>query len=171
MRQGSNMLAFADGTALFGRRSDDGAGPAGQAGGSTMHVARDARSGRTPGQGRLPARIPTGHKPKLLDQLRQALRSRHYSRRTEQTYCQWARRFIYFHHIRHPAEMSEPEINAFLTHLAVEGKVGASPQNQALWACADAVRVGSEVSESRSRLALAVGFSPGGHDSSAIVVP
>lgn len=87
-----------------------------------MHVARDARSGHTPGQGR----HPTGGKPRLLDQLRQALRSRHDSRRTEQTYCHWAKPFIYFHHIRHPAEMGEPEINAFLTHLAVQGKGSAS---------------------------------------------
>ena len=71
-------------------------------------------------------------KPKLLDQLRGALRSRHYSRRTEQTYCLWVKRFIYFHSIRHPAEMAEPEINAFLTHLAVNQKVSASTQNQAL---------------------------------------
>lgn len=60
------------------------------------------------------------HKPKLLDQLREALRSRHYSRRTEQAYCHWIRRYIHFHNVRHPAEMAEPEINAFLTHLAVE---------------------------------------------------
>jgi len=71
-------------------------------------------------------------KPKLLDQLREALRARHYSRRTEQTYCQWVKRYIYFHNIRHPAEMAEPEINAFLTHLAVKAKVSASTQNQAL---------------------------------------
>jgi integron integrase len=71
-------------------------------------------------------------KPRLLDQLRQALRSRHYSSRTEKTYCQWVRRFIHFHSIRHPAEMAEPEINAFLTHLAVKDKVSASTQNQAL---------------------------------------
>jgi len=71
-------------------------------------------------------------KPKLLDQFREALRSRHYSRRTEQTYCQWVKRFIYFHKMRHPAEMGEPEINAFLTHLAVRKKVSASTQNQAL---------------------------------------
>jgi integron integrase len=71
-------------------------------------------------------------KPKLLDQMREALRSRHYSRRTEQTYCHWAKRFIYFHNVRHPAEMAEPEINAFLTHLAVKEKVSASTQNQAL---------------------------------------
>jgi integron integrase len=71
-------------------------------------------------------------KPKLLDQLREALRSRHYSRRTEQTYCHWVKRFIYFHNVRHPCEMAEPEINAFLTHLAVKEKVSASTQNQAL---------------------------------------
>ena len=71
-------------------------------------------------------------KPRLLEQLRQALRSRHYSRRTEQTYCQWVKRFVYFHKVRHPAEMGEPEINAFLTHLAVKERVSASTQNQAL---------------------------------------
>jgi integron integrase len=71
-------------------------------------------------------------KPKLLDRMREALRSRHYSRRTEQTYCHWVKRFIYFHDVRHPAEMAEAEINAFLTHLAVRGKVSASTQNQAL---------------------------------------
>ena len=58
-------------------------------------------------------------KPKLLDQLREALRARHYSRRTEQTNCSWVKRFIFFHNVRHPEEMAEPEINAFLTHLAV----------------------------------------------------
>lgn len=71
-------------------------------------------------------------RPRLLDQLREALRSRHYSRRTERTYCLWVKRFIYFHNVRHPAEMAEPEINAFLTHLAVKEKVSASTQNQAL---------------------------------------
>jgi len=71
-------------------------------------------------------------KPKLLDRLREALRSRHYSRRTEQTYCQWVKRFIFFHNVRHPAEMAEPEMNAFLTHLAVKDRVSASTQNQAL---------------------------------------
>ena len=71
-------------------------------------------------------------KPKLLDQLREGLRARHYSRRTERTYCSWVKRFIFFHNVRHPAEMAEPEINAFLTHLAVKKKVSASTQNQAL---------------------------------------
>ena len=72
--------------------------------------------------------------PKLLDQLRAVLRARHYSRRTEEAYSHWVRRFILFHHLRHPAEMNEPEINAFLTHLAVKEKVSASTQNQALCA-------------------------------------
>lgn len=70
--------------------------------------------------------------PKLMKRLRLALRSRHYSRRTEQVYCLWVKHFICFHKIRHPAEMAEPEINAFLTHLAVTDKVSASTQNQAL---------------------------------------
>jgi site-specific recombinase XerD len=60
------------------------------------------------------------------------LRSRHYSRRTDQAYRQWVKRFIFFHNVRHPAEMAEPEINAFLTHLAVKEKVSASTQDQAL---------------------------------------
>jgi integron integrase len=75
---------------------------------------------------------PPARSPRLLDQLRLALRSRHYSRRTEQAYCLWVRRFIYFHNIRHPDDMGEEEINAFLTHLAVDTKVSASTQNQAL---------------------------------------
>jgi integron integrase len=70
--------------------------------------------------------------PKLLDQMHEALRARHYSLRTERAYCAWARRFIYFHHVRHPADMGEPEINAFLTHLAMAEDVSASTQNQAL---------------------------------------
>lgn len=68
----------------------------------------------------------------LMDQLRAKLRTRHYSRRTEQAYCLWVRRFIFFHGLRHPADMAEPEINAFLTDLAVKGKVSASTQTQAL---------------------------------------
>lgn len=82
-----------------------------------------------PGTGRR-AGIPPGHK--LLHRLRQALRTRHYSQRTEEAYCYWVRRYVYFHEVRNPAEMSEPEINAFLTHLAVKEKVSASTQTQAL---------------------------------------
>jgi integron integrase len=72
--------------------------------------------------------------PKLLDQLGEVLRSRHYSRRTEEAYRHWVRRYILFHNIRHPADLGEAEINAFLTHLAVKEKVSASTQNQALCA-------------------------------------
>lgn len=72
---------------------------------------------------------PAPQRPKLLDQLREALRSRHYSRRTEQAYCLWVKRCIKFHPLRHPAEMAEREINAFLKHLAIEDKVSASTQN------------------------------------------
>lgn len=70
--------------------------------------------------------------PSLLEQMSNALWTRHYSPRTEKAYCQWVKRFIYFHGVRHPAEMGETEINAFLTHLAVEDRVSASTQNQAL---------------------------------------
>jgi hypothetical protein len=65
------------------------------------------------------SRLPVTHtgctnppKPKLLDQVRSALRARHYSPRTEQTYCQWIKRFVFFHKLRHPAEMGEAELNA-----------------------------------------------------------
>ena len=69
---------------------------------------------------------------KLLDQVRDAIRLKHYSIRTEQAYVNWIKRYIYFHNVRHPAEMGAPEVQAFLTHLAVEGNVAASTQNQAL---------------------------------------
>ena len=62
------------------------------------------------------------------------MRTRHYSKRTEQTYVQWIRRFIFFHKKRHPVEMGEGEVNQFLTHLAVKERVSASTQNQALCA-------------------------------------
>ena len=69
---------------------------------------------------------------KLLDVVRDAIRTKHYSIRTEEAYVNWVRRFILFHGKRHPKEMGGPEIEAFLTHLAVEGHVSASTQNQAL---------------------------------------
>jgi integron integrase len=71
-------------------------------------------------------------KPKLLDQVRQAIRMRHYSPRTEETYVHWIKRFIFFHNKRHPAEMAEAEIALFLSNLASESHVSASTQNQAL---------------------------------------
>jgi integron integrase len=71
-------------------------------------------------------------KPRLLDQVRAALRARHYSRRTEDSCIGWIRRYIFFHGKRHPAEMGAPEVTVFLTSLAVDGQVAASTQNQAL---------------------------------------
>src|SRR3989338_11648347 len=70
-------------------------------------------------------------KPRLLDQVRQAIRTRHYSPRTEETYVGWIKRFIFFHNKRHPIEMGEAEIARFLSNLATNAKVSASTQNQA----------------------------------------
>ena len=75
---------------------------------------------------------PSPRQPKLMERMTTALRAWHYSRRTEEAYAHWIRRYIFFHKLRHPAGMGETEINAFLTHLAVEGKVSSSTQNQAL---------------------------------------
>jgi integron integrase len=69
---------------------------------------------------------------KLLDQVSDALRRQHYSYRTEQAYVDWIKRYILFHHKRHPAEMGAPEVEAFLNHLAIERTVAGSTQNQAL---------------------------------------
>src|SRR5262249_1483047 len=80
-----------------------------------------------------PGTVPGEHRaPKLLDRVRIAIRTRHYSIRTEEAYVGWIRRFIFFHNKRHPMEMGEPEINAFLSGLAVKERVSASTQNQAL---------------------------------------
>lgn len=70
--------------------------------------------------------------PKLLDQVRNRIRCKHYSIRTEQAYIEWIRKFIFYHGKRHPAEMGENEISDFLTYLAVKRRVAASTQNQAL---------------------------------------
>ena len=74
----------------------------------------------------------TAQKPKLLDQVRQAIRIRHLSPQTEQAYVSWIKRFIFFHNKRHPLEMGEKEIGKFLSSLATDSKVSASTQNQAL---------------------------------------
>ncbi|OGB92016.1 MAG: integrase [candidate division NC10 bacterium RIFCSPLOWO2_02_FULL_66_22] len=70
--------------------------------------------------------------PKLLDQVRERIRVKHYSLRTEDAYLHWIRRFIFFHGKRHPREMGAPEAEAFLSHLATAGRVAPSTQNQAL---------------------------------------
>ena len=69
--------------------------------------------------------------PRLLDQVRGKIRLKHYSLRTEQAYSDWIKRYIRFHGKRHPRDMGAGEVEVFLTHLAVEGKVAASTQNQA----------------------------------------
>jgi len=68
----------------------------------------------------------------LIQRYREELQTRHYARRTVTTYAQWVRRFLRFHRLRHPREMGSTEVNAFLTHLAVEQRVSPSTQNQAL---------------------------------------
>ena len=70
--------------------------------------------------------------PRLLDQVRAAIRARHYSRRTEEAYTHWIVRFIRFHRNRHPTTMGKVEVEAFLSHLAARENVAASTQNQAL---------------------------------------
>jgi hypothetical protein len=77
----------------------------------------------------LPVGIPRDN-PKLLEQVRDVIRRKHYSLRTEQTYTDWIRRFILFHGKRHPKEMAEAEVTQFLTSLARDGNVAASTQNQ-----------------------------------------
>ena len=71
-------------------------------------------------------------RPRLLQQVHEAIRRRYFSRRTEEAYVHWIKRFVYFHGRRHPVSLGEPEVTAFLNHLAAERKVAASTQNQAL---------------------------------------
>lgn len=76
--------------------------------------------------------VATTGAPKLLDRVRQTIRAKHYSRRTESAYVDWIRRYIVFHRKQHPSDMGASEIAAFLTWLATERRVSASTQNQAL---------------------------------------
>jgi integrase len=78
------------------------------------------------------ATVREARPPKLLDRVRHAIRTLHYSPRTERAYVYWIRRFIFHHGVRHPAEMGAEEVRAFLSHLAVNEGVSASTQNQAL---------------------------------------
>jgi len=75
--------------------------------------------------------VQTGGRPRLLDRVRAAIRVRHYSYRTEDAYVHWIKRYIFFHNVRHPADMGRDEINGFLSHLAVTERLSASTQNQA----------------------------------------
>jgi integron integrase len=112
---------------------------------------------------------PAPRPPKLLEQMREALRLRHYSLRTEEAYTDWARRFILFHGKRHPKGMGAAEVQAFLSHLAVERGVSASTQNQAKAALLFLYRqvLGvelpwlDEVVQAKERRRLPVVLSPG----------
>lgn len=75
---------------------------------------------------------PTASAPRLLEQVRNTIRMRHYSIRTEEAYLHWIKRFILFHGKQHPSDMGPTEVETFLTHLAVKNRVSASTQNQAL---------------------------------------
>ncbi len=104
---------------------------------SLRHLRTRPIPGMTAGAVGIPSCAPPGYptataKPKLLDQVREAIRTRHYSYRTEEAYVGWIRRYILFHGKRHPREMGKEEVSAFLTALAVQRNVSASTQNQAL---------------------------------------
>ena len=90
------------------------------------------RSPLSPSSAAPPQPAPCGSKPRLLDRVRASLRVRGYSPRTEEAYVPWIRRYISFHKMRHPKEMGAAEITQFLTSLAVQRKVAAATQNQAL---------------------------------------
>jgi integron integrase len=96
-------------------------------------LSRRATGAGIPGSACGPPAVPSApRRPKLLDQVRDAIRTRHMSYRTEEAYVGWIRRFILFHSKRHPAEMGAAEVSAFLSSLATDAHVSASTQNQAL---------------------------------------
>jgi integron integrase len=117
----------AEGEDLRRRRRPRGAG-------APPSASTDARSVLASGSARAGATVsrPVERPTRLLDQMRSVLRVRRASRRTEESYVQWVRRFIVFHGKRHPRELGADEITAFLNHLAVDIGVAASTQNQAL---------------------------------------
>jgi integrase len=85
-----------------------------------------------------PSTVPAGPhterpaRPRLLERLRTAIRTRHYSQRTEKAYVAWTKRYIFFHNMRHPETLGTADVERFLSHLAVNAQVSASTQNQAL---------------------------------------
>jgi hypothetical protein len=103
-----------------------------EAGAPARDPALPAGCGGRPAWSCRASRPPASPRLRLLDRVRQALRARHLSARTEEAYEVWIRRFILFHGKRHPAEMGAPALTAFLTSLAVSGRVAASTKNQAL---------------------------------------
>ena len=103
---------------------------------------------------------PVAPRPRLLDRVRAACRARHLSRRTEDAYVGWIRRYIFFHDKRHLAEMNAPEVTKFLTSLAVDGQVAASTQNQALSALLFLYKDVLETDTSRGLMASCVPGAP-----------
>jgi integron integrase len=99
--------------------------------------------------------LPLPRPPRLLDQVRQVLRVRHYAVGTEDAYVHWIVRFIRFHHTRHPRDMGAAEVSQFLTDLAVRGRVAASTQNQALNALVFLYRQVLEIDPGRLNLVWA----------------
>jgi len=97
---------------------------------ATLGEPVDDRPYGTPPDG--PPDGPSPAQPRLLDRVRMEIRTRHFSRRTEEAYVRWIRRYILFHGKRHPSEMGEAEIGRFLSSLATEAHLSASAQNQAL---------------------------------------
>src|SRR5262245_6615150 len=79
-----------------------------------------------------PSGAPAPEEPRLLDRVRTAIRRRHYSYRTEQAHVHWIKRFIHFHGLRHPRELGEAAVTAFLNSLVADRGVAAATQNQAL---------------------------------------
>ncbi len=77
--------------------------------------------------------LSTKNKPKLLDQVRTVIRTKHYSRRTEEAYIYWIKKYIFFHNRGHPKEIGEKDINAFISYIANKENVSAATQNQALY--------------------------------------
>jgi len=100
--------------------------------------------------------------PRLLDMTRDTLRRKHYSLRTEESYLRWIRQYILFNGKRHPREMGAPELEAFLTHLAIHRKVSASTQNQALSAILFLTGMSSTVIHSTSWSTPSVPNDPSG---------
>lgn len=99
----------------------------------TQDQSHGAAGPKSPDSDTDAARLQAQEKPepRLMDRLRHAIRVRHYSIRTEESYVQWVRRFIHFHQLRHPLSMGSDDVAAFLTHLAVDRHVAAATQNQA----------------------------------------
>lgn len=93
-------------------------------GGADFHLSKRKNSRMNPSH-------HTPQPPRLLDQVRAAIRLRHYSASTEEVYVRWARRYILFHQKRHPRDMGATEVTGFLSHLALAEQVSASTQNQA----------------------------------------